>query len=83
MWHLYEQLMKFHAHLDIESALKTFVFDEWRGVCRNPTGDYLSPDEVKEGLKNQLTNGQRVIPACPPEECPNFDYVNGRPGHED
>lgn len=69
-----------HVHLDARGAFTNFRKREWRNVVKDEEGRYLTPDEVKEWLLDQIAQGKKALPFGEP--CEGFSYETGCPGHQ-
>lgn len=69
----------YHVSLDIRDAIKRT--DKWlKGMFRsNETGELLTPDQARDYLMDQLSEGKDVLPCS--KDCDNFDYKTGCLGH--
>lgn len=69
----------YHVCLGIRDALnrpKTYL----KGMFRdNDTGLLLTPDQARDYLMDQLSEGREVLPCS--KDCDNFDYKTGCMGH--
>jgi hypothetical protein len=71
--------MIYHMHLNVRSAL-LWPKSKLKGMLVDKTtGRYLTPDEARNALMDELSKGHEVIPIG---ECDNFDFKRGCLGHE-
>ena len=68
----------FHMCIDIAGCLRNRSF----GGFTTDSGKPAKPKDVERYLKEQLQLGRRVLPMVSLDECPEFSYLDGCPGHE-
>ena len=71
----------FHVHLSVRGAIRDFSKRELGSLFKNAaTGRWLTADEAKDALLDNLAAGRSVLPMGAP--CAGFDYAGGGcPGH--
>jgi hypothetical protein len=71
--------MIYHMYLNVRGAL-LWPKSKLKGMLVDKTtGRYLTPDEARNALMDELSKGHEVIPIG---ECDNFDFKRGCLGHE-
>lgn len=71
--------MTYHMQLDIKGCLRNWGPNSHGGIT-DDAGRQLSNAEAKDGLLEELAKGHRYLSFG---SCPDFDPVNGCPGHPD
>jgi hypothetical protein len=64
----------YHLCLDVKGFLTTAKKSQYRRMLKHLDGRYMTPDEVKSALLDELARGHLVIPVG---ECTNFDFSRG------
>lgn len=67
---------RMHMSLSVEGALRQKMFGGFE-----EDGKPVSKAKAKAYLEQCKAEGKKVIPMCSDEECPDFDYQKGCPGH--
>ncbi len=68
-----------HTTLSVRGALGMSK-RELKRLFRQSDGRYLSADEAREHLMDELAQGHERLPLGEP--CEGFDHKSGCPGHE-
>lgn len=73
----------YHLGLDIRGAIQNGEFRHGLlGMFRDAeTLEPLTADEILAMLLDHVAAGHRLLPCCSAEECPDFSFQTGCPGH--
>ena len=72
----------FHLSMDIEGFLENYKdkpLSWFDGIAKKDDGSRATGAEYLAYLQSHLEQGHRVVPM---NNCPDFDYQTGCPGHE-
>ncbi len=67
-----------HMGICVKGYLKKPLSEMKNVFFNNNTGEFLSTQEARDYLLDELSKGHLVIPIG---QCPDWDYVHGCPGH--
>ena len=70
----------YHMCQSISGALRNWKASNWKNSVRHKSGRWMTPDEVKDMLLEELGKGRKVLPIG---KCSNFDYQKGCLGHKE
>ncbi len=70
---------KYHLCVDIKGYLMNHTKKrDYEKMFMHDDGRFMSADEAKQALLDELAAGKKVLPA---DACDNFDYQKGCGGH--
>lgn len=69
-----------HVGIDVKGVLMNWRAREWVNVCRDESGNFMTPDAVKAHFLDQLAQGHLRYPYGEP--CEGWSWTTGCPGHE-
>lgn len=69
----------YHCHVDVRGLLNR-PKNKLKKLFTKDDDTYLTPDEAREHLMDELSEGKEVLPFGEP--CEGFNYKKGCPGHE-
>lgn len=69
----------YHCHVSVRGFING-PKNRLKKLFSKDDGTYLTPDEAREHLMDELSEGKEVLPFG--TACEGFDYKKGCPGHE-
>lgn len=71
--------MILHVSLDIRGCLRNFKACDWERAVKDDAGKFVTPEQFREYLFDELAKGNKFIPLA--DDCEGFDPQKGCPGH--